>query len=104
FQQAIFRFRNAAAQGDYFAVNSIGWMYKCVHGVEQNYSLALERFHKSAVCNNSSGWYNLVCMYRDVHGTALDLQQALYWFKKAQPTGKCNVEEEIRKLEAQLHA
>ncbi|WP_235789440.1 hypothetical protein, partial [Salmonella enterica] len=25
---------------------------------------------------------------------------ALYWFKKAQPTGKWNVDEEIRKLEA----
>ncbi|MHC3243236.1 hypothetical protein ACXOEW_07605, partial [Salmonella enterica] len=25
-------------------------------------------------------------------------------FKKAQPTGKWNVDEEIRKLEAQLHA
>ncbi|MDI4745889.1 hypothetical protein MJL33_29625, partial [Salmonella enterica subsp. enterica serovar Kentucky] len=41
------------------AYNSIGWMYKCGHGVEQNYSLALEWFHKSAECNNSSGWYNL---------------------------------------------
>lgn len=79
-------------------------MYKCGHGVEQNYSLALEWFHKSAECNNSSGWYNLGCMYRDGHGTAQDLQQALYWFKKAQPTGKWNVDEEIHKLEAQLHA
>ncbi len=38
-------------------------------------------FHKSAECNNSSGWYNLD-MYRDGYGTAQDLQQALYWFKK----------------------
>ncbi len=71
--------------GDDDAYNSIGWMYKCGHGVEQNYSLALEWFHKSAECNNSSGWYNLGCMYRDGHGTAQDLQQALYWFKKHSP-------------------
>ncbi|WP_139151534.1 tetratricopeptide repeat protein, partial [Salmonella enterica] len=83
--------------GDEDAYNSIGWMYKFGHGVEQNYSLALEWFHKAAECNNSSGWYNLGCMYRDGHGTAQDLQQALYGFKKAQPTGKWIVDEEIRK-------
>ncbi|WP_146638425.1 SEL1-like repeat protein, partial [Salmonella enterica] len=49
-------------------------------------------------------WYNLGCMYRDGYGTAQDLQQALYWFKKAQPTGKWDVDEEIRQLEAQLNA
>ncbi len=74
-------FEKRQTRGDDDAYNSIGWMYKCGHGVEQNYSLALEWFHKSAECNNSSGWYNLGCMYRDGYGTAQDLQQALYWFK-----------------------
>lgn len=78
-------FEKRQTRGDDGAYNSIGWMYKCGHGVEQNYSLALEWFHKSAECNNSSGWYNLGCMYRDGHGTAQDLQQALYWFKKHSP-------------------
>ncbi len=39
----------------------------------------------------------------DGYGTAQDLQQALYWFKST-AHGKWNVDEEIRKLEAQLHA
>jgi hypothetical protein len=58
-------------------------MYKMGAGVAQDYSKALEWFHKAADQGRATALYNIGAMYFIGQGVPKDYVQAYFWFELA---------------------
>ena len=79
-------FRQAVEDGNPFAAYSLGGQYLRGQGVEQSDTEAYSLFFLAATHEkqpNAYAQYQLGKMYRDVNGTAVDLEQSQMWYAKA---------------------
>ncbi len=65
------------------AMNNMGMMYKNGLGVEQDYTMAMEWFEKSAALNDSTAMSNIGFLYGDGLGVEQDYAKAMEWFEKS---------------------
>ena len=79
--------RAFAQEGDCVAQNSLGYMYKNGHGVEQSYETAVEWYRKAADQGNAAAQYNLGFMYQYGHGVEQSNEKAVEWYRKAADQG-----------------
>ena len=92
--------RKAADQGNEWAQNNLGEMYRNGSGVARDYLEAVKWFRKAAEQGNAYGEYNLGLMYKEGTGVKRDLAEARNWLKKAADQGIVNAKEELQNLGA----
>lgn len=74
-----------AESGEVTAQNKLGWMYLKGEGVDQDYSLALYWFSRSAEQNDFIAQYNLGTMYDQ--GVLENHKKAFEWYQKSAEQG-----------------
>ena len=75
--------RQAAEQGDTWAQNNLGGMYRSGLGVPQDYAEAMKWFRLAAAQGAASAQYNLGIMYDRGRGVPQDAVQAHKWLNLA---------------------
>lgn len=76
--------RKAAAGGDDYAINALGYNYWKGIGVEKDVEKAVALYRKAARKKNEHAALNLALCYRDGDGVEKDLRESIRWFRLAQ--------------------
>lgn len=79
--------KEMAELDDIIAKATLGCMYDCGYGSEQNKSAALEWYRKAAEQGNANAQCNLGYMYRNGNGITQDYEGAVNWYRKAAEQG-----------------
>ena len=82
--------RKAAAQGEAWAQNLLGWMYKNGEGVTENHAEAIKWFRKAAEQGNAGAQTNLGFVYENGYGVTENHAEAVKWFRKAADQGNAS--------------
>ena len=86
--QAVAFYRLAAAQGLDEAQYSLGYMYLHSQGVAQDYAGALRLFQLAAAQGHPQALYRVaVCHERGYGVAAVDVAEAIRWYRRAQAAG-----------------
>ncbi|MEI3420825.1 MAG: hypothetical protein V8R91_07140 [Butyricimonas faecihominis] len=64
-REAVKWYRKAALNGDFYAQNNLGLMYKDGEGIAQNYAEAAKWFRKAADQNYDEAYCNLGLLYEE---------------------------------------
>jgi parallel beta-helix repeat protein len=96
--KALFRFRQAAAQGHPKAQYHLGWLYYEGKGVSPNYSQAAHWFRQAAEQGYSSAQNVLGGLYYEGKGVLQDFPQAAYWARKAAQQGDAKAQNNLAGL------
>lgn len=80
-------YRISAEQGNAYAQNRLGYMYRNGYGVAQDYAEALKWYRKAAEQGNAAAQNNLGIMYQKGYGVTKDYIEALKWYRKAVKQG-----------------
>lgn len=87
YANAIKLYEKAAAQGNVYALNNLGTMYKNGKGVKQDYVKAVKFFEEAAAKGYAPSQNNLGNMYRDGLGVEKDYAKAVELYGKAAAQG-----------------
>ncbi len=87
FAKARTEWEEQAAQGDIEAQRQLGVMYLLGQGIDPDYAMALEWFHKSAAQGEDIAQYQLGVMYADGKGVAQNNVQAHMWYSLSAQQG-----------------
>ena len=79
--------RPLAEQGNVFAQNNLGVMYKNGQGVLQDYKEAIKWYRLAAEQGNASAQFNLGVMYKNGYGVTQDYARAHMWYNLASAAG-----------------
>ncbi len=101
YANAIKLYEKAAAQGNVYALNNLGTMYKNGKGVKQDYLKAKEFYEKAAVQNNAHAQCNLGMMYLHGLGVPQSSDKAIEYFTQAAEQGHEDAKSELQKLSQQ---
>lgn len=99
FEDALAKFRTAAARGNPSAMNSIGSMYEHGMGVEQDYEQARDWYEIAIRHGNSDAIYNLAWLYFQGTGVPRNVEMAVSMLENACQLGDalaCEYEQEAR--------
>ncbi|CAG8444682.1 11614_t:CDS:1 [Ambispora gerdemannii] len=80
-------YKVAAAHGDLFGMNQLGWCYQQGIYVDQDPEIAFMWYTKSAQFGNTTGQCNLAYCYLDGIGTKICWSKGFYWFLKSAQGG-----------------
>ncbi len=83
YEQAVFWYEKATAQGYASAQFNLGLMFYNGQGVAQDYQRAVSWYRKAAVQGNAEAQFNLGVMYYNGRGVALGFKEAVSWYEKA---------------------
>ena len=82
-EKALTLFRMAAEKGCMIAEYNLGYCYEHGEGVEQDYSIAVDWYLKSANHGYDYAMNNLAIQYEWGQGVDKDYKKAAYWLKRA---------------------
>ncbi len=85
--EAVQILKHYASQGDAPSQRKLGLLYDNGHGVEQNYSEALEWYKKAAASGDALAHNNIGVMYFAGFGVPRSLAEAMKWFLAAADLG-----------------
>ena len=69
--------------GDFYAQNNLGLMYKDGEGIAQNYAEAAKWFRKAADQNYDEAYCNLGLLYEEGKGVVKDVIEAVRCYRKS---------------------
>ena len=90
FAQARAEWELKAAQGDIQSQRQLGVMYLLGQGLDPDYDMALEWFHKAAAQGEDIAQYQLGFMYAEGKGMDPNNVQAHMWYSLADQQGNAN--------------
>ena len=87
YANALREWKPLAEQGNAYAQNNLGAMYRDGEGVLQDYKIAVKWFKHSAVKGNTLAWFNLGAVYANGQGVLKDNIYSHMWFNIAASSG-----------------
>ena len=98
FAQSRAEWEVSAAQGDVESQRKLGVMYLLGQGLDPDYDMALEWFHKAAAQGEDIAQYQLGFMYAEGKGMEPNHVQAHMWFSLADKQGNANARVRLEAL------
>lgn len=95
YKQAAEWYQKSAAQGDSWAQNNLGNLYRNGTGVAQDYKKAMELYQKSAAQGDSYAYRNIGHLYAEGQGVKRDDKKAFEYYTKALDAGNPYVYENL---------
>lgn len=95
YKQAAEWYQKSAAQGDSWAQNNLGNLYRNGTGVAQDYKKAMELYQKSAAQGDSYAYRNIGHLYAEGQGVKRDDKKAFEYYNKALEAGNPHVYENL---------
>ena len=87
FEKAFDLYQKAADSGNAYAMYSIGYMYECGDGAEQNYVEARTWYNKAADSGNAVGMTSLGHLLEYSHDKEQDSEKAAEWYQRGAEAG-----------------
>ena len=102
YDKAVYWTKQAVAQNNAKAYNSMGWFYENGYGVEKDLGQAFALYKKSADLGYFGGMRHLGECYENGWGVEKDIAEAIVWYKNAEKAGSDKAKGNLSSITARL--
>ena len=94
------RERKRVEIGDATALLDMGLHYNDgTYGLQQDYTKALELWHRAGELGNATAYHNIACSYKDGDGVEMDTEKAIHYWELAAMRGHTKARQNLGALE-----